>query len=77
MKKLGSDGVWMESQETLIGYNTRKEPGIDSRESIKKMEEEFLGTQKAIKRIINSLPLSSLRKLLGKKPVNPYIQGKG
>jgi len=80
MKKLGNDGVWMESQETLTGYNTQKEHGIGNRESIRRIERierHALEAKKAIKKLINSLPLSSLKKLLGKNQVNPYIQGKG
>lgn len=76
MKKLGNDGVWMGSKDTLTGYNTQKEPGIDSRESVKRIERHALEAKKAIKKAISSLPPYSLKKLLGEKSVNPYVQGK-
>ena len=79
MKKLGNDGVWMGLKETHTDSSTQKEHGIGNRESIRRIERierHALEAKKAIKKLINSLPPSSLKKLLGKNQVNPYVQRK-
>lgn len=63
-------------KESHTDSNTQKEPGIGHLETIKRGERQALEAQKSIKKAINSLPPYSLKKLLGKKSVNPYVQGK-